>query len=218
MPSYETVTLIQLSLKLTVTATGVGQQVPLVISANNPTINITNAQISTGTTTSTAGSGKTYVVSFVITGLNGTQGTATVTVPKADVPSGLTPVVYINGFIGPDAPDLPSQSYTQDATDYFITFTTHFSAHTVTIEFIPTASQPGGVSTTVSNTSQGEGGIPEFPAQLEVALIALLVVVASYMAARRGFGKGRQPKIGRQRPLTIAEDRQVGTRNMEALL
>jgi len=190
---------------LTVTATGTGGQlVPLGIIANNPTIDITGAQISASTATTAGVTGPEFTVSFKITGLSGTEGTTTVTIPKTAVPGGLIPVVYLDGTLGPDAPALPAQSYTQDANNYYVTFTTHFSTHTVTIEFIPPSGSSGANTTSITgttefvpasgpggNTSSGSGGIPEFPMQLGAALLTIAVILVSYVSVRHGLRRNK---------------------------
>lgn len=74
-------------------------------------------------------------LSFALTGPTGTVGSATITIPKSAVPSGyLPPLVYIDGTLATD------QSYYSDQNNYYVMFTTHFSAHEVAIVFSPTAS------------------------------------------------------------------------------
>ncbi len=71
----------------------------------------------------------TTVVAFTVTGPSGTSGTGTITLPKEAIPYGTTPLVYIDGQ--PAA----SQSYTQDNINYYITYSTSFSTHTINIVF-----------------------------------------------------------------------------------
>jgi hypothetical protein len=168
------------SITETVTATETGgQQVPLGISTNSPTLVITGAQISQGTTTVSGTTEQTFTVSFSATAQSGSSAATTVTVPKSAVPGGLTPMVSIDGSAA------PGQSYNQDANNYYVTFATHFSTHTVTIEFAPPS------SSTSSSTSSSVGGIPEFPAQLGFTLLATVVIVISYLFARRGLRVGK---------------------------
>lgn len=58
-----------------------------------------------------------------------------------------------------------------------------------------TVSQASTTSTTSSTSTTGGGGIPEFPVQLGFTLLATVVIVASYLFARRGL------RIGKQAPL-----------------
>ena len=89
-----------------------GQSIAFSFSTNNPTTNVTDAQIISSATSP--------VVSFSITGKSGTSAILNATIPKTAVPNGLVPTVYIDG--SPAA----SQSYTQDANNYYITFSTQF--------------------------------------------------------------------------------------------
>ena len=51
------------------------------------------------------------------------------TIPKTAIPYGTTPLVYINGTLA------ANQGYTEDATNFYVWYTTHFSTHQVTIQF-----------------------------------------------------------------------------------
>ncbi|HZW55303.1 MAG TPA: Ig-like domain repeat protein [Nitrososphaerales archaeon] len=70
-----------------------------------------------------------YDLSFTLIGKSGTFGTSTISVPKNDVPNGLVPVVYVNGTRA------GTQSYTEDANYYYVTFTTHFSTDSIDVLF-----------------------------------------------------------------------------------
>jgi parallel beta-helix repeat protein len=90
--------------------------------------NITATQFSNMTITPYASS-ITTVVAFTLTGPTGTNGTGTIAIPKEAIPFGTTPEVYIDGLRAMD------QSYTQDDDYYYITFSTHFSTHEISITF-----------------------------------------------------------------------------------
>ena len=62
-------------------------------------------------------------------GPTGTQGFANITLPIAAIPYGTTPLVYIDGQPAAD------QGYTQDANNYYIWYTTHFSSHQIAVMF-----------------------------------------------------------------------------------
>jgi hypothetical protein len=68
------------------------------------------------------------LVSFTITGPSGTVGFSNMTLPKTAIPYGTIPLVYINGTLA------ANQGYTQDATNFYVWYTTHFSTHLVTIQ------------------------------------------------------------------------------------
>ena len=96
-------------------------------------------------------SASSYTLSFILTGPSGSAGSTTVTIPKAQVPDGYVPVVYINGTAA------SSQSYTQDATNYYVTFSIHFSTHFVQILLTEatnttTTSSASSASTTTTPT------------------------------------------------------------------
>jgi hypothetical protein len=71
----------------------------------------------------------TTTLSFTLTGQSGTVGFSNVTIPKSAVPYGTTPVIYIDNL------PAQNQSYTQDANNYYISYTTHFSTHQIFIVF-----------------------------------------------------------------------------------
>ena len=77
----------------------------------------------------------TTVVALNVTGPSGTFGTSTLALPKEAIPYGTTPKVYIDGVLA------ENQTYTEDANYFYVTFTTHFSEHIVSIVFA-TQSQP----------------------------------------------------------------------------
>jgi hypothetical protein len=113
--------------------TGTGSTVDLAISGN-----VTSSQISNATITSYQPS-KTTTVSFVITGPNGTAGFGNMTVPKTAIYYGNSPTVYIDGQ------QAPNQGYTQDANNFYVWFTTSFSSHQVSIQFVVSPMSPASL-------------------------------------------------------------------------
>ncbi len=93
--------------------------------------NITSSQMS-DVTISTNQSATS--LSFTVTGVSGTIGFGNLTIPKSEVPDGSIPIIYIDGQIA------QNQGYTQDSSNYYVWFTTHFSTHQVTIVFAKTSS------------------------------------------------------------------------------
>ena len=71
----------------------------------------------------------TTTVSFTVTGESGTEGFGNITISKNAIPFGTTPLVYIDGKLA------ENQGYTEDADNYYIWYTTHFSTHKISIEF-----------------------------------------------------------------------------------
>jgi hypothetical protein len=103
-------------------------------------------------------------VSFKITGPNGTAGLGNMTIPKTAIPYGNSPVVYIDGQ------QAPNQGYAQDANNFYVWFTTSFSAHQVSIQFV------------VSPTSPASSLGPVFVVGITVPEI---ILIFSVMAVRR---------------------------------
>jgi hypothetical protein len=82
-------------------------------------------------------SNATTTVAFTITGTSGTVGFVNMTIPKTAIPYGTTPIVYIDGQ------QAQSQGYSQDADNFYVWCTTHFSTHQVEISFTAgTTTQP----------------------------------------------------------------------------
>ena len=100
-----------------------GGIVDLTLIGNITSIQITNAAIVTDQEAST------ITVSFTLNGEAGTGGFANVTIPKNAVPYGVTPVIYIDGQL------CLNQGYTEDAGNYYVWYTTHFSTHRMSIVF-----------------------------------------------------------------------------------
>ena len=67
--------------------------------------------------------------SFTIIGPSGTVGFGNMTIPKNAIPYESNPIVYIDGNQTTD------QGYSQDANNYYVWFTMHFSVHQLTVQF-----------------------------------------------------------------------------------
>jgi uncharacterized repeat protein (TIGR02543 family) len=74
----------------------------------------------------------TTKVEFNVTGPSGTTGFGNLTIPKNAIPFGTTPLVYIDGVLAED------QGYSEDANNYYVWYTTHFSMHKISIDFTST--------------------------------------------------------------------------------
>jgi beta-lactamase regulating signal transducer with metallopeptidase domain len=112
------------------------------------------------------------------------------TIPKGNVPSGSTPIVYIDGVLA------ANQGYTQDANNYYVWFTTSFSIHQVQIEFAgptPTSFTPSALSSaslsspTNSNPTGFSTSVWGF---IVFAIIAAVVVVSVFTVHSR-----RKPRL-----------------------
>ena len=93
--------------------------------------NITETQISDVVIAPSESAGIT-TISFNITGTSGT-GFSNMTIQKTAIPYGNTPTVYI------DSQQATDQGYTQDANNYYVWYTTHFSTHQIIITFTESA-------------------------------------------------------------------------------
>ncbi|MGD0450053.1 MAG: BsuPI-related putative proteinase inhibitor [Candidatus Bathyarchaeia archaeon] len=128
-----------------------GSTVDLAITGN-----ITSAQIS-NVTIATLQSTSSSIVSFTVTGENGTTGFGNITIPISAVLYGTTPTIYIDGQPAQD------QGYAQDSNNYYVWYATHFSTHEVSIVFT------------------AKSLIPEFPLSAILSLFIILAVSVSVM-------------------------------------
>ena len=133
-----------------------GATIDLIISGN-----ITSSQMS-NVTIGTNQSGSSTTISFTITGASGTTGFGNITVSKSNVPYGTIPTIYV------DNQPAQNQGYKQDSNNYYVWYTTHFSAHIVSIIFTATSS------------------VPEFPSTIGLAFAIMIIsIVAVLIASKR---------------------------------
>ena len=112
----------------TVTATtDNGKTVNLTLKGNITSSQMSNVTIATSNATTTG-------LFFTVTGESGNLGFSNITVPKSLVLPETTPLVFID--------ELPAQNqgYTQDALNYYVWYTTHFSIHRLSIVFTAVSS------------------------------------------------------------------------------
>ncbi len=103
--------------------------------------NITAPQMSSMSITPIQNSLST-LVNFTVTGPSGTEGFGNITLPKTAIPYGSTPLVYVDGV------QAQIQGYNQDAENFYIWYTTHFSTHEINIQFTtPTVPTPTSTPT-----------------------------------------------------------------------
>jgi hypothetical protein len=114
-------------------------------------------------------------LAFTLTGPAGTDGTGTLTIPKVLVQPGFVPQLFIDGV------QVQLNSFTQDSTNFYITYTVHFSTHNVQLRFV----QPA------STTSIPLLGNAIYPAVAGVAAIAALLVI--FVTRRRTASHPSQP-------------------------
>jgi uncharacterized repeat protein (TIGR02543 family) len=141
--------------------------------------NISASQLSNGKITTALGL-YTTKFSFTATGPSGTSGFTNMTIPKSSVTYGTKPVVYIDGEKATD------QGYTQDYYNYYVWFTTHFSEHEVSIDFISEETTPTATPTH-QPTATSDLTLPVVAA---VAIIAL--VIAGLLVQQRRKTKAKQ--------------------------
>ena len=98
--------------------------VKIAITGNITSSQITNATIKSNQTA------KTTIIAFTISGSTTTIGYSNMTIPKASILYGTNPIIYIDGQRA------PNQGFTQDANNFYVWYTMHFSTHIVTIKFV----------------------------------------------------------------------------------
>ena len=148
--------------------------VDLVISGN-----ITSSQMS-NVTIATNLSDNTTTVSFTVTGESGTTGFCNITIPMNVVLNGTTPTIYIDGH------PAQNQGYTQDANNYYVWYTTHFSTHQITIVFTKTSS---------SSNPKAQSSL----LQVIYGLVAAVAVVATVLVGLYWYlGKAINAKLTRE--------------------
>jgi hypothetical protein len=93
----------------------------------------------------------------LLTGQSGNTDVINLTIPKSAVQYESTPTVYVGNQITQD------QGYKQDADNYYVWYTTHFSTHQVSIVFIV-------------QTSKSELSLEPIPYFLVIILLAAIIV------------------------------------------
>jgi len=147
---------------LTATVTTTSETFPLEISGNVTAQQMSNVTITPYQSTTTT------IVSFTVSGPSGTAGFGNITLPKTSIPYGTNPVVYI------DNNQVLNQGYTQDADNYYVWYTTHFSTHEVTIQFTST---PSPTPTITPNPSTMSLNVPVIAAIILMGLVIFGLLV-----------------------------------------
>ncbi len=156
-----------------------GSSVELAINGNVTSLQITNALITTNQ------SEMTTIISFTLTGQNGTTCFSNMTIPKNAIPYGTTPTVYI------DSQEASNQGYTQNSKNFYMWYTTNFGTHEVSVVFDPSVSP----STSPPTSPTSSPSIPEFPVWIFLplyltAIVTSLLAVFVYKTKKRAL----QPK------------------------
>ena len=147
---------------------------PFSMDGNISITQISNFEMNTDDNANTA------VVSFAITGPNGTTGFSNMTIPKTSVPNGTVPTIYIDNI------PLESQGFSENADNYYVWFTVHFSTHQISIQFTSNSPQPTqAVSVDRANGSEGEIDYIQIAHGVIVALLIIAAVLAVLKVALR---------------------------------
>jgi outer membrane protein assembly factor BamB len=124
--------------------------------------NITGSQMSNITISTNQSATSLF---FTVTGESGTTGFCNITIPKSAVPNGSIPTIYIDGQ------PAQNQGYTQDRSNYYVWYTTHFSTHQISIVFAETPSD----TATQTSLLQIVYGVA-----VAIAIVAIVMVILRY--------------------------------------
>ncbi len=139
--------------------------------------NITSSQIS-NVTYATDEAAKSTTISFTVTGETGTVGFSNITIPKKEVTSGGAPAIYIDDAMA------QNQGYTQNAQNYYVWFTTHFSTHKISIVFTADAESMSVPSVSPGHAEAEFSWLQVFYGVAVAAVIVVVVVVGLLLFVR----------------------------------
>jgi hypothetical protein len=123
-----------------------------------------------GITIATDKAASSTTISFTVTGASGTSGFGNITIPKSAVTYGTKPTVSIDGHT------VTSQGYTEDASNYYVWYTTTFSTHTVSIVFAAPSPTPSPTPAP---------GVPQGYIYGIVVVVVIVVIIAFVLFLRR---------------------------------
>ncbi len=149
--------------------------VPATLTSTNTSVNIQvtgNATLS-GMTITSYSSNSTTAVRFTINGQSGSSGFINMTLPISDIAIGTVPSVYIDGQLA------ANQGFSQDGTNYYVWFTTHFSTHQIDIQF----SAPSSTTTPTATPAPTPNTLYYIVAV--VVIVAVVIALAGIMISRR---------------------------------
>jgi hypothetical protein len=148
-----------------------GTEVILSLSGNITSQQIKNLQVLTNS------SSKAVNVSFEVNGTNGDESTGNFTIPKSAVGFETTPKVFIDNL------QAANQGFSEDESNYYVWFTTHFSSHQVNIIFLPSVLEKAAKSQTTL--------------YVVVAVVIVLVAISGFGCYRkRGYLRDKLESVG----------------------
>jgi hypothetical protein len=117
----------------------------------------------------------TTTLSFTLDGQSGTVGFSNVTIPKIAVPTGTTPVVLVDNQL------CQNQGFTQDALNYYVWYTVHFSSHQMEIGFRASTF----ASPTINESLPGQINWTQIILGVLIALVIVGVIVGALILVNR---------------------------------
>lgn len=154
-----------------------GQPVEIGVIGNISSNQISNMSLS---------GNSTITLSFTLSGTQESQGSATIAIPKKAVPSGETPLVYMNGALA------LGQSYYSDQSNYYVSFAIQSGTHQISLVFSQSSSI--GTDSTYSSSSRSSP-TPSSKANdsqsVTAEAVGALAVAALSFALIRGKAKDR---------------------------
>lgn len=141
MNANKTITATFIQTTIIATKTNDNQTYTIAVNSNNTTSQTSNMTITPHQSNSST------TVAFSITGESGTVGSFNLTIPKAAIPYGSAPVLYIDGVLA------ENQTYTEDNQNYYVSYIVHFSTHGIEIAFSTETHSSSSSSTSGSMTS-----------------------------------------------------------------
>ena len=127
----------------------------------------------------------TTKISFAVTGESGTFGFSNITIAKSRIPQATTPIIYVDGTIVLD------QGFTQDAYNYYVWYTVHFSTHQILVEFNGNNAATVAPQTT-SHISGAEGQI-SLQSVIYGLAIAFAIVAAVCLVLKLALHEKKKP-------------------------
>jgi eukaryotic-like serine/threonine-protein kinase len=144
--------------------------------------NITSSQISD---ISLLTNQTTTKISFTVTGESGTFGFSNITIAKSRIPQSTIPIIYVDGKI------VPAQGFTQDAKNYYVWYTVHFSTHQILIEF--NLKDAATLAPQTTNHISGAEGQINLQSVIYGLAIAFAIVAAVCLVLKSALHEKKKP-------------------------